>query len=361
MATYTNKLNLKLPDYTDPADVQDLNANFQKIDDFAQTSGTVSSVTVNGTKHEPDSAGNVNLGTIHGGDGGGANINDSEPSASTTYSGQKIEEIANELKENIAAVNLLDNSDFEVAQAGYNGYHGNDQYCADRWFGNNLGALSVSGKVKTFTSVSGFAYMRQTLWNDGRDHGKTYTLVITLPDGTRLAASGASPTTASTSEHVFIDLGAPDNRCWVMAMKTEDDSMCVRIDASQVGASISFLSIDLFEGEYTSENAPPHVPKGYAVELTECRRYYSEDPIAEINHTGLSGTMLLNTPVYDPPMARTPDYIIDGYAAGMGDLADSSAISNAWGGDYRRLFLSYHSTGQASQCSFTLVSIADLL
>ena len=86
--------------------------------------------------------------------------------------------------------NQLDNSDFEVAQAGYNGLHGNELYHADRWWGNGIGSLSVSGTVKTFASISGFAIMKQNLWNDGRDHGKTYTLVVTLPDGTRLVGSG---------------------------------------------------------------------------------------------------------------------------------------------------------------------------
>ena len=170
--------------------------------------------------------------------------------------------------------NLLDNSDFEVAQAGYNGLHGNELYHADRWFGNGLGTLAVSGGVKTFTSTSGFAFMRQILWNDGRDHGKTYTLVITLPDGTRLAGSGKSPSAPSTSEQVFIDITAPDSRCWFMLMKMPDDVMCVRVDASQTGASVSFLHMDLFEGVYTAESAPPHLPKGYDAEMMTCRKFY---------------------------------------------------------------------------------------
>ena len=174
----------------------------------------------------------------------------------------------------IQLMNQLDNSDFEVAQAGYNGLHGNELYHADRWWGNGIGSLSVSGTVKTFASISGFAIMRQTLWNDGRDHGKTYTLVVTLPDGTRLVGSGKSPSAPSTSEQVFIDITAPDSRCWFMAMKGANDVMCVRVDASQIGSAVSFLSIDLFEGEYTTESAPPHAPKGYANELAECRNYY---------------------------------------------------------------------------------------
>ena len=40
MATYTSHLNLKLPDYSDVADIKDLNDNFKKIDDAIASGGT---------------------------------------------------------------------------------------------------------------------------------------------------------------------------------------------------------------------------------------------------------------------------------------------------------------------------------
>lgn len=40
MATYTSHLNLKLPDYSDTADIKDLNDNFKKIDDAIVSGGT---------------------------------------------------------------------------------------------------------------------------------------------------------------------------------------------------------------------------------------------------------------------------------------------------------------------------------
>lgn len=40
MATYTSHLNLKLPDYSDTADIKDLNENFKKIDDAITSGGT---------------------------------------------------------------------------------------------------------------------------------------------------------------------------------------------------------------------------------------------------------------------------------------------------------------------------------
>lgn len=173
----------------------------------------------------------------------------------------------------LPAVQLLDNPDFSIAQAGYNKKYGNELYHADRWWGNGAGTLSVSGDVKTFASISGFAIMKQNLWNDGRDHGKAYTLVVTLPDGTRLVGNGVAPSAASTGEQVFIDITAPDSRCWFMAMKEANDLMSVRVDASQAGASVNFLYIDLFEGVYTAESAPAHVPPDHTLELAKCQYY----------------------------------------------------------------------------------------
>ena len=40
MATYTSHLNLKLPDYSDTADIKDMNENFKKIDDAIASGGT---------------------------------------------------------------------------------------------------------------------------------------------------------------------------------------------------------------------------------------------------------------------------------------------------------------------------------
>lgn len=244
--------------------------------------------------------------------------------------------------------NLLDNSDFEIAQAGYNGSHGNELYHADRWFGNGHGTLDVSGGVKTFTSTFGFAFMRQILWNDGRDHGKTYTLAITLPDGTRLVGSGKSPSAPSTSEHVFIDIAAPDSRCWFMAMKAENDTMYVRVDASQIGSAVSFLSIDLFEGEYTTESVPPHVPKGYAAELAECQRYFQRSFVI-LNQTA---TNYSNVAINLPVIMRTIPTITLTKEQGTVTSFSSTAVSR------QSLYVS--GTGINTYAAFSLMISADL-
>ena len=59
-----------------------------------------------------------------------------------------------------------------------------------------------------------------------------------------------------------------------MVMKGANDVMCVRVDASQTGSAVSFLSIDLFEGAYTVESAPPHTPPDPLTELEKCHFYF---------------------------------------------------------------------------------------
>lgn len=55
----------------------------------------------------------------------------------------------------------------------------------------------------------------------------------------------------------------------------------------------------LYEGSYTADTLPPYVPKGYAVELAECRRYYSDlgrrDAAVSAAWATYSGTVTLPT------------------------------------------------------------------
>lgn len=45
-------------------------------------------------------------------------------------------------------------------------------------------------------------------------------------------------------------------------------------DTESTGTAAIVQWAALYEGEYTAETLPPYVPKGYAVELAECLRYY---------------------------------------------------------------------------------------
>ncbi len=123
--------------------------------------------------------------------------------------------------------NLLDNSDFEIAQAGYGGSHGAQAYACDRW-------KLISGTV---------------------NHGNAgLTLNGTIAQGLENAPSG--PVTAAASAGTI----------------TYDASAKTVTIATTEATVIAWAA--LYEGSYTADTLPPYTPKGYAAELAECQRYY---------------------------------------------------------------------------------------
>lgn len=123
--------------------------------------------------------------------------------------------------------NLLDNSNFEIAQAGYGGNHGTQAYACDRW-------KLVSGTVSH--SDAGL------------------TLNGTIAQVLENAPSG--PVTAAASAGTI----------------TYDASAKTVTIATTEATVISWAA--LYEGSYTADTLPPYTPKGYAAELAECQRYY---------------------------------------------------------------------------------------
>lgn len=123
--------------------------------------------------------------------------------------------------------NLLDNSDFEIAQAGYGGSHGAQAYACDRW-------KLISGTVSH--------------GNAGLTLNGTIAQVLeNAPSGpVRAAASAGTITYDASAKTVTI--------------------------ATTEATVISWAA--LYEGSYTADTLPPYTPKGYAAELAECQRYY---------------------------------------------------------------------------------------
>ena len=82
--------------------------------------------------------------------------------------------------------NLLDNSDFSnpIAQAGLNGMHGSTKYVCDRWFSLDADATFGSGYITPGSPID------QHLSKTVVDINKTYTAAIFLSDGTIKAESG---------------------------------------------------------------------------------------------------------------------------------------------------------------------------
>lgn len=130
------------------------------------------------------------------------------------------------------APNLLDNSDFTnpVAQAGVSATHGGSEvYAVDRWILSGTASLAADG--------SGIVL-----------NGTMTQKLETAPAGKVSAFVGMAAGTAS----IAYTNGA--------------------VKITSAGGTIAWAA--LYEGDFTSDNKPVYMPKGYAAELLECKRYF---------------------------------------------------------------------------------------
>lgn len=138
--------------------------------------------------------------------------------------------------------NLLDNSDFRnpVNQRGASSYTTAGAYGIDRWFQRTSSSVTVNSGSITVTGK-----MKQRLLSAAQ--GGTYTLAAWNADGsvTILATHG-----------------------W------DNDAGCYYVELP----AGEYVWAALYEGAYTADTLPPYVPKGYAAEMAECKRYYNIIP-----------------------------------------------------------------------------------
>lgn len=142
-----------------------------------------------------------------------------------------------------AARNLLDNSDFTnaVNQRESSSSAGSWNYIADRWLCKGAGfALGSSGIT---IPASGHLAQRVPV---GIISASKLTAVYQKADGSIANATISKANNSYYEYHIHNDSNAAINVRWAA----------------------------LYEGEYTAENLPPYIPKGYGVELTECLRYF---------------------------------------------------------------------------------------
>lgn len=142
--------------------------------------------------------------------------------------------------------NLLDNSDFTnpVNQRGATTVE--NSYIVDRWYTFNDNQGGAATLTPSGITLSGNAYLQQRLPKGSMPMDKPFTLAVYYSDGT---------VDAGTNGH---------------AVTADDFDIVNQVRAN--GKTIARVA--LYEGEYTADNLPPYVPKGYAAELAECMRYY---------------------------------------------------------------------------------------
>lgn len=241
--TYTSNLELVKPDYDSPADIFVINSNMDKIDNAVANAGKVKSV--NGKTGEVDLTAS-DVGAL--------------PAGSTAKNSAKLGGKAPEYY--IQPRNLLDNSNFEIAQAGYGGMHGATRYVCDMWynlFGFGEFSFDKSNGL-TMAYKDNHAYACQKIENNDLYVGKPLTFAVCLSDGTVHVCSGVYTKTTITA--------VKDSGTWLIDIHEGE----VRIIVVEGSVTIKWAA--LYEGAFTAETLPPYVPKGYAAELAECQRYY---------------------------------------------------------------------------------------
>lgn len=178
-----------------------------------------------------------------------------------------------------AASNLLDNSYFiaPVNQRGKSAYADVLDYTIDRWkLTNAAGSLTLeAGKgISMRKTAAGNAYLLQYLPEiGGIYYGKTYTFAVMTTDGSVYTATGTYPAAKPTSGETLANVTIPGGRI-TLHTRSNRPAPYVMITASSLDVPVELAWAAVYEGAYTADTLPRYIPKGYAAELAECRRYY---------------------------------------------------------------------------------------
>ena len=153
--------------------------------------------------------------------------------------------------------NLLDNTDFGIAQAGYGGYHGTEIYAADRWVQNDT-------TERTYTKVmhNGHGAIKCSAETRIQQY-------VDLPEGIDYTAAVIVDDVQYVITFTADGSGGGGGKLWV---NHSDRGYYFTITDIPANAVVSEPM--LLKGTYTAETLPEYQYKGYAAELAECRRYF---------------------------------------------------------------------------------------
>lgn len=173
-----------------------------------------------------------------------------------------------------APVNLLTNSYFAepVNRRGKTEYsHGKTKDTIDGWK-TYAGVKTEDGYIAVTNKGTGPNNLYQYFPLGTFKIGQTYTMAAKFQDGRLLMGSTVCKADSQVnfyyvnSSTTSLGMHQNDNSSGV-----EDVYICVR-----GGKTENIVWAALYEGEYTAETLPPYTPKGYSVELADCRRRYPE-------------------------------------------------------------------------------------
>ena len=237
-----------------------------------------------------------------------------------------------------AAYNLLDNSNFAdlVAQAGLNGAHGSTAYIADRWKSGNATATANSGYT-TISSTEKEGRIVQML--SAAVAGKTVTAAAKVASANTIYF-GVYYIQNSVSKYINNSFVSPNGVIMVSgAIPADATNIEFRIYTSYIdgGGSCNVYWATLYEGSYTADTLPAYQPKGYAAELAECMRYYrrfiNSAPAMSTAATAIEVEMPLEPPMRVVPTITInsvgPAYTPEGTKSVSGSYSATNTVNKA--------------------------------
>lgn len=166
--------------------------------------------------------------------------------------------------------NLLDNSDFvhPINQRDETSKQASWVYWIDRWLSDTekTAAQLTSSGIRLPATAEKNLRILQRVPLERIKKGQSYTIAAYDASGNVFCVSGVFDGEQLTGD------ASSGGKYWLSLNKGDNLTYwyCI-LDAY---ADITVKCTALYEGEYTAENLPPYVPKGYAAELAECLRYY---------------------------------------------------------------------------------------
>ena len=218
-----------------------------------------------------------------------------------------------------APKNLIDNSNFEIAQAGHGENHGNKRYAADRWVCESKTAgISYENGVLTIdnSAGTGAAIVYQAISTESAKSmsGVPHTLVVYDENWNPVAATGSVKAEGVTNTGARCNLS--DGKGYVditfFAGNENGPWHAPRITVS-AGKIAKMRAICLYEGEYKDDTLPKYYQNGYEAELAECQRYYlpiSHDPLGVGYSVGAGGRAYIMVPT-TVTMRTTPSIVCE--------------------------------------------------
>ena len=209
--------------------------------------------------------------------------------------------VVNKLVNGAVYPNLLDNSDYKIAQAGYNGAHGNTAYLCDRWSKYIVtGSMTDDGMLLTPSGAGAWIIQYKLLTDTGLSEGDTVTLTVRVNGTVYSGSATLQIKSAAVDADSMVD--TDDIRAAAFIPAGNTDQIAVYIVIKQT-CTLTWTKLE------KGSVATPYVPKGYGAELAECMRYFVGG--VGIGSAGIvSGStfrVLIPTPV---PMRTAPSVTV---------------------------------------------------